>query len=144
MRAAPGDDDDNKQALQLPAVVQNRFHRQEYYWHLPVRDLCRERGITFQAFWILTANRRLWQTPAPGGFVDLVAKGAGVAPAPALYSLLLASGFGVLDGTTNVERMAEDLEAVEKVSAWRQTEEGKVFYWCVAAFEQLINVPNPP
>lgn len=38
-----------------PAVVQNRFHAETGY-DQEIRAFCRERGISYQSFWTLTAN----------------------------------------------------------------------------------------
>lgn len=41
-----------------PSVLQNRFHGVTGYDHR-IRQFCRRRGIIYQAFWILTANKHI-------------------------------------------------------------------------------------
>lgn len=66
--------------------------------------------------------------------------GGVVSTAAALYALVLALDVAVLDGTTSVEHMAEDLGGVERVAAWRRTEAGReTFDGCLAAFEEWIS-----
>lgn len=130
--------------LRLPAVVQNRFCGRESAWHHEVRSWCRERGVAYQGFWILTANPELWggarRGAGPAGFVERLARAAGVDCVVAVYALVLALGVAVLDGTTRAEHMVEHLEGVEKVAAWSQTKEGEEgFASCLAEFEEWIS-----
>ncbi|MGH8178482.1 MAG: aldo/keto reductase family protein, partial [Steroidobacter sp.] len=41
-----------------PAVLQNRFYAQSDY-DQEIRAFCRERGVVYQSFWTLTANRHV-------------------------------------------------------------------------------------
>jgi hypothetical protein len=50
--------------------------------------------------------------------VEMLAKEAGVSRQVALYSLVIGTGVAVLNGTTNPDRMAEDLRDVERVRNW--------------------------
>ncbi|KAL9059235.1 MAG: hypothetical protein Q9162_001272 [Coniocarpon cinnabarinum] len=101
-----------KDAKIKPSVVQNRFHRETFY-DVGLRRWCRKQGITYQAFWTLTANPRLLHS-AP--VKDLSAR-AGVAPESALYAYVLSlEGMTVCNGT--MTHMKEDLEALGKVRAW--------------------------
>jgi diketogulonate reductase-like aldo/keto reductase len=105
-----------------PAVVQNRFAAREYQWDAATRALCAARKITYQGFWTLTANYKEWQT---ADYVAAVATGAAVSPAVAWYSLIMAMDIVVLNGTTNVDHMRDDLAGISKVRAWRDTPEGE-------------------
>ncbi|KAK4542436.1 hypothetical protein LTR36_006688 [Oleoguttula mirabilis] len=105
-------------AIVKPVVLQNRFYRETGY-DSAIRALCAEKDITYQSFWTLTANPHLLKSKV----VHSVAQGAGVSLPVALYGLVLGMGrVSVLDGTTNAERMVEDIGGVQKVQAWQTTE----------------------
>lgn len=99
-----------------PSVVQNRFYPDTQF-DVPLRKFCREKGIVFQCFWLLTANSGassslIWQKP-----VGTLAIYADVAREVSLYCLVLGlNGIVVLNGTRS--HMASDLEGFNKVRAW--------------------------
>jgi len=98
-----------------PSVVQNRFFRDTGY-DLEVRKFCAEKDMTYQSFWTLTANPHLLMSEP----TRELAKAVGVSLPVALYGLVLGLGkVSVLDGTTNAERMHEDLAGIEKISEWQ-------------------------
>lgn len=116
-----------------PAVVQNRFHDQTEF-EVDMRAFCRENDIVFQSFWTLSANPALLRSPP----VSRVAQEAGVPAPAAYYSLVLGlEGITVLDGTTNEVHMRDDLEGIEKVGAWADTE-GTSWAMALSAFKELI------
>lgn len=99
-----------------PSVIQNRFYQDSGYDH-DIRLFCKDRGIVYQSFWTLTANPHLLRS----GPIDLIAKRVGVSEAVALYGLVLGLGnVSVLNGTTNLKRMKEDLEGFQAISSWRE------------------------
>ncbi|KAK3343767.1 NADP-dependent oxidoreductase domain-containing protein [Lasiosphaeria hispida] len=122
-----------------PAIIQNRFHAATGF-DLAIRRWAAAHDATYQGFWTLTGNRGVWTAPAPGGFVERLSQGAGVEPATAWYALLVAEGVVVLNGTTDpLGRGREDLEGLEKVAAWRATEEGGVAWeGCLGEFRGLV------
>jgi diketogulonate reductase-like aldo/keto reductase len=96
-----------------PAVVQNRWHEGNR-WDRDVRAFCRENGIVYESFWTLTGNPRLMKSEP----VARLSGEAGVSAQVALYSLAMELGITPLNGTTNEERMAEDLRDVSNVRNW--------------------------
>jgi diketogulonate reductase-like aldo/keto reductase len=119
-----------------PSVVQNRFRRAEHAWDHATRAFCRREGIAYQGFWTLTGNRTEWPVLP---FVGAVADGAGVGKATAWYSLLLADGITVLNGTTDEAHMREDLEGLDKIKVWRETDAGKeVWEKCLREFKTMV------
>lgn len=101
-----------------PSVLQNRFYPATGY-DVEVRAFCEEMGITYQSFWTLTANPELLRSAT----VQSLAERVGVLEPVALYALVLGLGkVSVLNGTTNQERMREDLEGVRKVMEWAEGE----------------------
>jgi diketogulonate reductase-like aldo/keto reductase len=98
-----------------PSVVQNRFYPETGY-DTQIRQFCREKGITYQSFWTLTANPRLLRSEPVGKLAEAV----GVSREVALYGLVLGLGevMSVLDGTTKSARMEEDSKGVEMVGKW--------------------------
>jgi diketogulonate reductase-like aldo/keto reductase len=117
-----------------PAVVQNRFYRDTAY-EVDLRAFCRSKGIVFQSFWTITANKPLAQSPP----VAKVAQGAVVGIVPAYYALVLGlDGTTILDGTTKEVHMRDDLEGIEKIGAWADGDGASEWAAALAQFKQLI------
>jgi len=91
-----------------PAFVQNRCFAR-IGWDQEVRALCRERGIVYQGFSLLTANLRELGHPA---FRQLVRR-VGRPPAQIVFRFALQVGMQPLTGTTDPNHMREDLGAYE-------------------------------
>lgn len=88
-----------------PAFVQNRCYA-ERGWDRTVRDLCREHGITYQGFSLLTANRYVL---AQDG-VRAIAKRHGATPAQIVFRFAQQVGMLPLTGTKDPHHMREDLD----------------------------------
>ncbi|MBX3472441.1 MAG: aldo/keto reductase [Planctomycetes bacterium] len=91
-----------------PAFVQNRCYARTG-WDRAVRDLCRERGMIYQAFSLLTANRRELEGPV----VRDVAARARLTPAQVVFLFAVQVGMLPLTGTTSPVHMREDLAALD-------------------------------
>jgi diketogulonate reductase-like aldo/keto reductase len=91
-----------------PALVQNRCFARTG-WDREVRAFCRERGIVYQGFSLLTANLGELRTPAFAGLVRRV----GRTPAQVVFNFALAVGMQPLTGTTDPAHMREDLGAYD-------------------------------
>lgn len=118
-----------------PAVVQNRFHSRTRF-DRDVRKFCVEKTMVYQAFWTLTANPALLQS-AP---VLTIATEMGVQKEAALYCLILGlDGVVVMNGTTNVQRMRADNEAIKNWCTWSAEVENKLIWKnALADFKILI------
>jgi diketogulonate reductase-like aldo/keto reductase len=116
-----------------PSIVQNRFYPQTRY-DVPLRAYCKERQIQYQSFWTLTGNPALLQSNP----VAALAQAAEVAPPIALYALVTNLGIEVLNGTTSMKHMRDDLEGIAKVREWA-TRDAHVWQSIVAAFRGLAN-----
>ncbi|PGH21327.1 hypothetical protein AJ80_03378 [Polytolypa hystricis UAMH7299] len=116
-----------------PSVVQNRFYPKADF-DGEMRGFCREQGIVYEAFWVLTANPRLvWSAE-----VGVLAHQVGVSQQAALYCLVLALGRTVLlNGTGNEGRMRADLEAPGKVGEWAERFP-EAWERALAGFKRLI------
>jgi diketogulonate reductase-like aldo/keto reductase len=89
-----------------PALVQNRCYARDG-WDHEVRAFCRDHGILYEGFSLLTANsRELAQRPA-----QRVAQRAGRSMAEVVFAFAHAVGMVVLTGTTSEEHMRVDLDA---------------------------------
>lgn len=98
-----------------PSVLQNRFYKESTY-DRSIRAFCQSKGIVYQSFWTLSANPHLLKSKP----VADVGHEAKVSKEVALYSLVLGLGpVQVLCGTTNVDRMQENLTGIAKVQNWR-------------------------
>lgn len=91
-----------------PSFVQNRCYARRG-WDREVRAFCRERGIVYQGFSLLTANRRELQLPAIAGLAQRLGK----TPAQVVFRFALEVGMLPLTGTTDAAHMREDLAATE-------------------------------
>jgi diketogulonate reductase-like aldo/keto reductase len=91
-----------------PAFVQNRCFARSG-WDREVRAFCRERGIVYQGFSLLTANLAELRHPAFGRLVARVGK----TPAQVVFRFALQVGMQPLTGTTDPAHMREDLQSYE-------------------------------
>jgi diketogulonate reductase-like aldo/keto reductase len=89
---------------EVPAFVQNRCFAVTG-WDREVRQFCREHGIIYQGFSLLTANMEVVSHPV----VTNPAEKLGVTPAQVVFAFARAIGILPLTGTTNGEHMKEDL-----------------------------------
>lgn len=95
-----------QQAQVKPMMVQNRCFAVTA-WDQEVRNICRQHGIIYQGFSLLTANRDVLAEPE----VHAIAAREGVGPAQVIFRFALEVGMLPLTGTTNPQHMAEDLAA---------------------------------
>ncbi len=92
-------------AKKKPAFVQNRcFARTR--WDAAIRAFCREKGIVYQGFSLLTANVVELQSPR---FRAIVAR-TGRTPAQVVFRFAIQTGMLPLTGTTDPQHMREDLD----------------------------------
>jgi diketogulonate reductase-like aldo/keto reductase len=92
------------EAAAEPAIVQNRCFAATG-WDRAVRNFCRERGILYQGFSLLTANREVLGHPRVRG----LAAHLGKTVAQVVFRFALQAGMVVLTGTTSAAHMADDL-----------------------------------
>ncbi len=91
-----------------PAFVQNRcFARMG--WDREVREACSARGVVYQGFSLLTANR----AELASGPVRQIAARHGVTVAQVIFRFALQAGMICLTGTTDPDHMREDLAVFE-------------------------------
>lgn len=88
-----------------PAVLQNRFYKDEGY-DVSLRQFCKQVRITYQSFWTLTANPHLLKTPV----VLQIAKRLQWTAAQTFLRCLTQVGIVPLVGTTSPVHMAQDLQ----------------------------------
>jgi len=89
---------------EVPAFVQNRCFAR-HGWDRAVRAFCRERGIVYQGFSLLTANRAVLSHPLVTG----IAAREGATPAQVVFRFALAVGMLPLTGTSDATHMTQDL-----------------------------------
>jgi diketogulonate reductase-like aldo/keto reductase len=92
------------EAQVAPSHVQNRCYARTG-WDREVRGFCRARGIVYQGFSLLTANRAELATRA----VTEVARRLGATVPQVIFRFALAVGMWPLTGTTDPQHMREDL-----------------------------------
>jgi diketogulonate reductase-like aldo/keto reductase len=93
---------------EVPAFVQNRCYAR-LGWDREVRGFCRERGIVYQGFSLLTANVEVLRHP----MVSAIAARLGSAPAQVVFTFARAVGMLPLTGTTNAEHMKQDIASLQ-------------------------------
>ena len=125
----------HRDALVKPSLVQNRFYGREKF-DGPLRRFCKENGIVYQSFWTLTGNPELLKSD----LVKEMAMSLEVSREVALYLLVMGLGeVSVLNGTTNLHRMSEDLKGLKTGNEWarrgRNAEEWSIF---IQAFKKLV------
>jgi diketogulonate reductase-like aldo/keto reductase len=89
---------------EAPACVQNRCFAR-HGWDREVRAFCLERGIVYQGFSLLTANRAVLSHALVAG----IAREHGATPAQAVFAFARAVGMLPLTGTSDPAHMTEDL-----------------------------------
>ncbi len=90
--------------LELPAFVQNRCFAR-FGWDYHVRVFCREHGIRYQGFSLLTANPDVLQHPLVR---DLAARNRATTP-QVIFRFAQRIGMLPLTGTSDPEHMTQDL-----------------------------------
>jgi diketogulonate reductase-like aldo/keto reductase len=91
-----------------PAFVQNRCFAR-LGWDRGVRSFCTERGIVYQGFSLLTANREVLRHPLVSG----IASRWNATPAQVVFRFAQAIGMLPLTGTTDAEHMKQALASRE-------------------------------
>jgi diketogulonate reductase-like aldo/keto reductase len=89
-----------------PTFVQNRCYASRG-WDRAVREVCGRRGLRYQGFSLLTANRPLLQTT----FVRTLAQRVGATVPQVIFRFAQRMGMLPLTGTTSSQHMDEDLAA---------------------------------
>jgi diketogulonate reductase-like aldo/keto reductase len=98
----------HRQAAVKPAFVQNRCYARDG-WNADVRAFCREHGIAYQGFSLLTANGRVLAGP----LVAEIAQRLGRTPAQVVFRFALQVPMIPLTGTTSAAHMREDLACLD-------------------------------
>ena len=88
-----------------PSVLQNRFYKETNY-DKELRKFCVDRGIYYQSFWTVNANKSIWQNP----FVIEIAKKREVSPIQVFFRSLVYECIYPLYGTTNTIHMKEVID----------------------------------
>jgi diketogulonate reductase-like aldo/keto reductase len=89
-----------------PAFVQNRCFA-SMGWDLEVRQFCREHGVRYQGFSLLTANPEVFRHPR----LNEVARRLGANLAQVVFAFARRVGMIAMTGTTSAEHMTMDLQA---------------------------------
>lgn len=128
-----------------PSIVQNRLYAATGF-EIPIRKLCREKGIVFQGFWTLTANPELIRSNIVREVAEEMQKtgcGKGDTVSIALYSLMMGlEGVSILNGTTRKERMENDLEALPKIEELIKGEWKDKWTGWMEVFKKTIGEPE--
>ncbi len=95
-------------ATVAPAIVQNRCYARTG-WDQEVREICRERGIVYQGFSLLTANWR----ELGGATVAAIARRLGATIPQVVFRFAFAVGMVALTGTSDRTHMQQDLAAID-------------------------------
>lgn len=91
-----------------PRVVQNRCYATRG-WDGAIRAFCADKGIVYQGFSLLTANRGVLAHAS----LLAIARRHGRTPAQVVFRFALDAGMAALTGTTSPTHMAEDLKVFD-------------------------------
>jgi diketogulonate reductase-like aldo/keto reductase len=91
-------------------AVQNRCFANRG-WDRNAREICREYGIMYQGFSLLTANPYVLRHPG----VMSIAQRLGVHPEQVIFRFAMQVGMTPLTGTSNSQHMTADLAAKDLV-----------------------------
>lgn len=91
-----------------PMVVQNRCFANRG-WDREVRQICREQGIMYQGFSLLTANPYVLRHRR----VLAIAQRIAAQPEQVVFRFAMQAGMVPLTGTTNLQHMKEDLRVYD-------------------------------
>jgi diketogulonate reductase-like aldo/keto reductase len=91
-----------------PRFVQNRCHA-AHGWDRDVQAVCAAKGITYQGFSLLTANRHMLAHPD----VQRIAARHRRTPAQIVFRFALGVGVVPLTGTTNADHVRQGLDAFD-------------------------------
>jgi diketogulonate reductase-like aldo/keto reductase len=91
-----------------PAFVQNRCFAR-LGWDREVRAVCRQEGVVYQGFSLLTANR----AELTSSLVLRLADAHGATPAQVVFAFARRLGMLALTGTTDAAHMRADLDAAQ-------------------------------
>jgi diketogulonate reductase-like aldo/keto reductase len=94
-----------------PSVLQNRFYAESNF-DTQLRAFCKAKGIWYQSFWTLSANRQALALPE----VHDLAETKGLTAQTLMFAFLLSLGYVTpLSGTTSPEHMAQDVAVMERM-----------------------------
>ena len=93
---------------ELPGFVQNRCYASQG-WDREVRQFCRERGIIYQGFSLLTANVDVVHHP----MIAALAARMGATPPQIIFAFARAIGILPLTGTSSAGHMKQDLASLQ-------------------------------
>ena len=89
-----------------PMMVQNRCYA-VMGWDHEVREICRQHGIIYQGFSLLTANANIMAE----GSIQAIARRLNTGVAQVIFRFAMQVGMLPLTGTSNAQHMKEDLVA---------------------------------
>ena len=118
-----------------PSVVQNRFYDDsDIAYDILTRAFCLEKGIEYQSFWTLGANRHGLQHER---IMEMAAQ-KGLSVENIMYAFVVALGITPLDGTTNKQHMQEDLELLSRIKGGERilSEEE------IDLFSEILGIPD--
>lgn len=93
-----------QKATVKPEFVQTRC-RPQSHWDAEVRAVCREHGLVYQGYSLLTANKRLLRSPT----VVAAANAHHATPEQVVFRFAFELGIVPLTGTGSADHLAEDL-----------------------------------
>lgn len=106
-----------EKAAVKPMVVQNRCYA-IHGWDKDVREVCRTHGIVYQGFSLLTANTHI----AGDATLNHIARRERTGPAQVMFRFAMAAGILPLTGTTNLQRMTDNLRVADVTLSAREVQ----------------------
>jgi diketogulonate reductase-like aldo/keto reductase len=118
-----------------PSVLQNRFYADSNF-DTELRAFCKSKGIWYQGFWVLSANRHALASPR----AREMAEARRLTPQTLMYAFLMQLGYATpLSGTTSEQHMREDVAVMERMQG------GEMFFKTdeeLREFAQVLGMPD--
>lgn len=124
-----------EEARHKPAVLQNRFYADSNF-DTELRQFCKERGIHYQSFWTLGANRNALRDPG----IAKASESFGLTPETYMFAFLMSLGYvNPLSGTTSEIHMAQDVAIMERMQGGEKFFENEDH---LREFAQILGMPD--
>lgn len=118
-----------------PSVVQNRFYKDsDVAYDVLTRELCLEKGMEYQSFWTLGANRHGLQNER----VQEMARDKQLTVENLMYAFVMAIGITPLDGTTNKHHMREDIDLLKRIKSGETILSKEE----IGLFSEILGIPD--
>jgi len=122
-----------------PSILQNRFYSESNF-DVKLRQYCKEKNVTYQSFWTLTANIKALDTTE----LKKLAFKKGLSPQTLMYAFMMSLDGHVtpLSGTTDKMHMAQDVEVMNRIIEKNEGEEKILKVDEMKCMANILGIPD--